>query len=224
MSVAKEVTIAGNANKSFINAWFTSRTSDIKQLSGSYALVDMMETLKSGARDYPDAKAYTNSDKWGSYRDAGSQLLEIASLSHNYIYDIFMIDLSGNILFTLAEETDLGTNLFTGELSHTLFAKSVQRTIDEPNIHFSDIERYAPSNNALAGFFSMPIWNIESQIVGVLSVQVKLDDIYQQLYSFNSENLQIQQYLVGADNRLRSSYDNTERRHIGHSIRLCLDP
>lgn len=221
-SISNEVTIAGNANKSYINAWFNSRTNDIKQLSGSYTLVDMIKNLKQGANEYGNVQQYTQSDAWASYRDAGSQLLEIASLSHNYIYDIFMIDLSGNILFTLAEETDLGSNLFTGELRQTLFAKAVGKTISEPTIHFSDVEHYEPSNNALASFFTMPIWDLNSEMVGVLAVQVKLDDIYQQLHTFNSDNIQIQQYLVGADNRLRSSYDDSGEDILSTSPALAL--
>ncbi len=210
-SIGKEVTIAGNANKSYISAWFESRFSDIRQLSGSYMLVEMMDKLESGAKDFPNAKAYIASDSWRNYRDAGSQLLEIASLNHNYIYDIFMIDLSGNILFALAEESDLGTNLVSGHYKDTQFARAVQRTITDPSIHFSDVERYAPSNNTLAGFFTAPIWDVERNMVGVLAVQVKLDHIYEKLLSFNNDNMRVRQYLVGPDKKLRSTYDNTKQ-------------
>ena len=170
-----------------------------------------MNKLKLGAQGYPDAKVYIESENWKSYQDAGSQLLEVASLNHKYIYDIFMIDTSGNILFALAEESDLGTNLISGKYRDSLFAKSVQATINDSGTHFSDVERYAPSNNTLAGFFSLPIWDINRNMVGVLAVQIKLDEIYQQLYSFNNETLKIRQYLVGNDMLLRSTYNESKQ-------------
>lgn len=222
VSIGKEVTIAGNANRNFIRSWFDSRFDDVKQLSGSYTLVEMMNKLKAGAQAYPNASAYIESDSWQNYRDAGSQLLEIASLNHNHIYDIFMIDTSGNILFALAEESDLGTNLVSGKYKDTLFSKAVKATLEDSGTHFSDVERYAPSNNTLAGFFSTPIWDIERNMVGVLAVQVKLDEIYQQLYTFNNDTLKIRQYILGKDMLLRSTYNASQRDVLEQTSELSL--
>lgn len=205
-STGKEVTIAGNANKNFISSWFYSRFDDVKQLSGSYTLVEMMKKLETEATDYPSAQEYVQSTQWRNYRDAGSQLLEMASLNHSYIYDIFMIDRSGNILFALAEERDLGTNLLSGKYRDTAFANAVGKTLNDSRTHFSDVERYEPSNNVLAGFFSTPIWDVERNMVGVLAVQIQLDDIYRQLDFFSKDNVNIHQFLIGRDHKLRSMY------------------
>ncbi len=221
-SIGKEVTIAGNAGKNFLDAWFSSRFGDIRQLSGSYTLIEMMKKLNSESTKYATASDYITSDQWQNYQGAGSRTLEMASLNHDYIYDIFMIDTSGNILFALAEENDLGTNLVTGQYKNTLFAKAVRRTFDEPGIHFSDIERYSPSSNALASFFSIPIWDEKRNMIGILAVQIKLDDIYQQLNFFNRENLNIHQYLLGTDSKLRSSYDETGEDVLLASSNLAL--
>lgn len=209
-SVSNKVTIAGNGNKKYISSWFNSRFSDLRQLSSSFLLLEVMENLKQGNKRFDNAKAFTQSQSWLNYSGEGTKLLEVASLSHSYIYDVFLIDDSGNILFSLAEQSDLGENLLTGSLSQTQFATTVKKTIQQPKSYFSDIERYSPSNNTLAGFFTAPLFDNSGGLVGVLAIQVKLDNIFQQLYSFNTEQLQINQYLVGKDKLLRSSALNSE--------------
>ncbi|MFT6030324.1 MAG: hypothetical protein ACI8O8_002068 [Oleiphilaceae bacterium] len=46
------------------------------------------------------------------------------NLSKNYhnVYDIFLIDTQGNILFTVEPEAGFGTNLFTGKYYETQFS------------------------------------------------------------------------------------------------------
>ena len=210
-SVSNEVTIAGHGNKKFITSWFDSRFNDIKQLSGSNALLNLMSDLNEGKTGFDNAKSFVESDKWANYNDDGTKMLELASFSHNYIYDVLLIDTTGNILFSLAKESDLGHNLLHGELSDTRLAQTVNKTLLKPQSYFSDIERYAPSNNTLAGFFTAPLWDKQQNMIGVLAIQVKLDSIFQQLYIFNTNMLKVNQYIVGDDNLSRSSYQGLEQ-------------
>ncbi|KZY84273.1 hypothetical protein A3741_30035 [Oleiphilus sp. HI0069] len=46
--------------------------------------------------------------------------------AYPYVYDIFLIDNQGNILYTIEHEDDFGTNLFDGRYAQTKFSWLVQ--------------------------------------------------------------------------------------------------
>jgi methyl-accepting chemotaxis protein len=58
-------------------------------------------------------------------------------------YDIFLINMTGDILFTTAKEDDLGTNLVSGKYKDTYLAKLFHEALIEPSV--SDIDSYEPS-------------------------------------------------------------------------------
>ena len=58
-------------------------------------------------------------------------------------YDIFLIDKEGNILHTLKEEDDLGTNLIGGKYKDSSLAKVFAEGLTESSM--SDVEFYEPS-------------------------------------------------------------------------------
>ncbi|MDF1879646.1 response regulator, partial [Sulfurimonas sp. SAG-AH-194-C20] len=99
----------------------------------------------------------------------------------------------------------IGTSLITGDYKDTKFADVFKKTCKDQEIHFSDLEHYAPSNNIVAGFFTAPIINENGIFIGVFAVQIKLERIYE-LFKENAfiENGMMQTYLVGEDAYLRS--------------------
>ncbi|SFV65527.1 Methyl-accepting chemotaxis protein [hydrothermal vent metagenome] len=78
---------------------------------------------------------------------------------YDYVWDVFFIDLKGNILYTNEHESDLGTSLMTGPYKDTKFADTFRKTLKDQKIHFSDLERYGPSNNMITCFLTAPIIN-----------------------------------------------------------------
>ena len=88
-------------------------------------------------------------------------------------YDVFLIDPDGNIIYTLARENDLGTNLLDGPFRETGLAELFRTVthIYEPEI--SGIEFYPPSRRA-AGFVASPILE-GGRLEGVVAFQINND-------------------------------------------------
>ncbi len=199
---------AATLEKKFINNWFHYRETDIRSWSQSDSVVDFLSYLEY---DFQNEKSslheYIKSD---SYADATimmeKDILQLVK-NYDYLYDVFLIDKSANILYTFAKEADLGTNLIDGAYASTKFAKAVRKTIVDKNIHFSDLELYAPSNNIVAGFLVAPVFD-EGDFIGVFAIQIKLDTIYHLFEDEKISNRAFSHYLVGEDGILRSKLDD----------------
>ena len=192
--------------KKFINNWFHYRVIDIQSWSNSSAVKGLMEELseefttsKKSLKEYTATDAYFNTTI-----DMDTDLLRLEK-DYDYIYDIFLIDMQGNILYTNEHEPDFATSLESGPYKETKLAKSFRATKDDGKIHFSDLEKYAPSNNSVAAFFTAPIEDANGKRIGVFAIQIKIGKIYDLFHlKHSSENEGNSNYLVGADGLLRS--------------------
>ncbi|NEQ96835.1 MAG: adenylate/guanylate cyclase domain-containing protein [Cyanothece sp. SIO2G6] len=127
-------------------------------------------------------------------------------------YDFFLIDpQTGNIVYSVYKETDYGTNLTDGPYSRSNFAKVVAAVQDNPDrgaIQVVDFKTYKPSYAAPAAFMACPIYD-ESAFVGILAVQMPVDEINQVLtgnQNWQRDGLGAsgETYLVGPDYLMRS--------------------
>jgi len=57
---------------------------------------------------------FVHSDEYTTLVDAQPKSLVNLAHEYDYVYDLFLIDLKGNILYTIKHESDLGTNLLNG--------------------------------------------------------------------------------------------------------------
>ncbi|MCP4657799.1 MAG: response regulator [bacterium] len=118
---------------------------------------------------------------------------------------MFLIDVAGNILFSVAAESDLGTNILTGPYSDTLFARACEQALATRRPVFSDLERYAPSDHDVAGFLVAVVVDDHGEVNGLLALQVPMapiDAIMQDRAGLGQTG---ETYLVGRDLRMRSS-------------------
>lgn len=120
-------------------------------------------------------------------------------------YDIYYIDKKGNILFSLKNEADVGTNLFSGPYKLTQFASTARKAIEEQRLLFSDLEFYAPSFEKLTGFFLQPVTDETDNLVGIIALQISMDRINQIISQEAGYGETGQAFLVGKDRLLRSA-------------------
>ena len=127
------------------------------------------------------------------------------------LYDIFMVDLKGNLIYTDFKEKDYATNLKDGVYSDTGIARVYRKalSIGEDEIAFDDFKPYEPSYNAPAAFIATPIF-IDGKREGVLIFQMPVD-IINNIMRFN-DNFKAaglgesgECYLVGQDYMMRSN-------------------
>lgn len=127
-------------------------------------------------------------------------------------YDLFLIDFaSGEIVYSVAKQTDYATSLNRGPYRRSGLAKVVEAVRDNPGkgfVQIVDFQPYAPSYGAPAVFLAAPIYN-GPHLIGILAVDLPVDKIDFILTSNNNweeEGLAKtgQVYLVGSDLLMRS--------------------
>ena len=95
------------------------------------------------------------------------------------LYDIFLVDRAGNIVYTAFKELDFGTNLAFGPYRTSglgdLF-RLVEDNNDIPEAQLVDFTFYRPSYGAPASFMGVPIVE-NGEFLGMLAVQVPVDRV-----------------------------------------------
>ena len=127
------------------------------------------------------------------------------------LYDIFMVDLNGNLIYTDFKEKDFATNLKTGVYSDSGIANVYKKSLslNEGEVAFEDFAPYEPSYNSPASFLGTPIY-VNGKLKGVLIFQMPVDsinNIMQFNQDFNKSGLgeSGEVYLVGSDFKMRSN-------------------
>lgn len=136
----------------------------------------------------------------------------------NNFYDVFLISKENlQIVYSVFKETDYATSLKDGPYKDTNFAKMAKKIVNEyemnafkdPEVYFTDFERYSPSYFAPAAFIMAPIFNVDGDFEGVFAAQIKADNINRVTannYKWKKIGLGLtgNSYLVGEDLLLRS--------------------
>lgn len=128
---------------------------------------------RSKLSDHPVSNAYTLAHytfhPW--FRDLTSRL--------NF-YDMFLIDgVTGDMVYTVSKEPDLGTSLMDGPYASTRLGQLVKAIIASPQrgtVFLADTSLYQPSGNVPAMFIATPIF-ANWKFMGVLAAQVNSDAI-----------------------------------------------
>ena len=187
-----------------ISAFFNEKLIDLRVQSENMATTQFLAALTRAFRQSgkPLSK-FVGSPEWAALIGArGGELATMRKLAE--YDDIFLIDATGNILFTVAREPDLGMNLFEGELSGTRFAGACREALKTGTPNFSDLEFYAPSRGAVAGFLAAAVADETGQNIGVIAFQIRgaaIDAIVHQKVGLGQTG---DTHLVGPDLILRS--------------------
>jgi len=88
----------------------------------------------------------------------------------NGFYDLFIINLDGDIVYTVKHESDLHTNLVYGEYRQTELAYVFNGALKNAKPNISDYDFYVPSND-FAAFIAEPIVD-NGKTIGVVAVQM----------------------------------------------------
>ena len=203
----------------FISNWFEYRFRDLRAQAENNANVsslnDLIDSFKKSEKTIED---FAGSDEWEATVGTKKNHLNTISRIYDFYYDIFLIDLEGNILFSLSRESDLGTNLYNGPYNDTLFASTVRKSIETNRSLFSDFESYAPSGGITAGFLTTPLLDDSGKTVGIYAVQIEVDRINEAVINQSAASSTEASYLVGEDLILRTplgeDYESVLTRRI----------
>jgi PAS domain S-box-containing protein len=91
--------------------------------------------------------------------------------------DLLLIDLKGNVIYSVAKESDFATNLHTGPWKNTGLARAVLPLLDNPvaGVHaFARLAEYPPSARP-AQFYAVPILHPADGLLGVVAMQMSIE-------------------------------------------------
>jgi PAS domain S-box-containing protein len=126
------------------------------------------------------------------------------------LHDIFIIDLMGNIVYTVFKENDFATNIVSGIYSNSGLARVYKKAknASKNEIVFEDFAPFEPSFNQPASFLATPIYNKDIKI-GVLVFQLPIEEINKIMTIDSTQEASGlgktgEAYLVGPDFLMRS--------------------
>ena len=191
-----------------LNNLITIRESKKNQIENYFShCFSAMNDIQNNLRVQNGLEAFSSSFKKGLQSEHYKQTYNkyykgLKSLKETFgFYDIFLIDPSGNIIFTEKRESDLGLNLQSDSLNNTGLAKAFLK--GRTSTVFIDFSWYAPSRSP-AAFLATPFFNKDNKITGVVVFQLsseKINNIMKERIGNARTN---EAYLVGPDYLMRS--------------------
>lgn len=113
-------------------------------------------------------------------------------------YDLFLIEArTGQVLFTVAGESDLGANLKSGDLKDEGLAQLWKRVVETEKPAKVDYSRYSPSNGDFACFSGGPVFSDNGKLMAVVAIQISpepFNDIVQRRQGMGESG---ETYLIG---------------------------
>lgn len=129
------------------------------------AMEDLIRSFSSGGINSPEYR-----ETEGKYRP-----LMTAFSAKAEIHDLILISANGDVVFSLAKERDLGTNLRTGRYKDTELARVYNLGREGQEGAISEIRIYEPSHGP-AVFLAAPVKD-GGRLVGVLAIQMPIKEI-----------------------------------------------
>ncbi|WP_050569174.1 methyl-accepting chemotaxis protein [Vibrio campbellii] len=117
-------------------------------------------------------------------------------------YDIFIVDESGDVIYTVAREADYQTNLVSGAYSNSGLGDVYRAIRAGKQFAAVDFAPYAPSNGDPAAFLGVPL-KVEGE-QWMVATQMSIDGINQLMNLRSGMGKSGETYLVGSDYRMRS--------------------
>lgn len=147
----------------------------------------------------------------------------------NYEFDdLFLIStVSGQILYSAAQGSDLGANLKSGPLSSSGLANLWSRMNQTGELVIKDFSDYPPTARPEL-FIGVPVLDAQGARTALLVIAVSIDNINEIMERHGQFGDSGESYLVGSDLRLRSElrFDSGEilRKEVdSESVRLALN-
>ncbi len=196
-----------NAVKDFSKGWQDLGGNQKDKLQKAYITGNSFPTGEKEKLDFAnDGTAYSDIHK--KYHPWFREAL----YTHEY-YDIFLLDMQGNLVYSVFKELDYATNLNAGQWKDSGLGEAFRAAISANGQAFVDFKPYAPSYDAPASFISTPITE-NGKVVGVLVFQMSISRINALMQEPRGLGESGESYIVGEDYLMRSDSRFSEETTI----------
>jgi len=155
-----------------IRGYMVERIADTRLIARSNVTRDAIARLsRSYQSAHPGTPEYQKAD--ARYRAYFERYIDDAAM----FYDVFLIDLQGEIVYSQRHESDFATNLVDGPYRDSGLADAFRESRMTLESVASSFEFYQPSQ-AMAAFVAVPVIR-EGRLLGVIAFQLRIAQIYQ---------------------------------------------
>ena len=165
---------------------------------------------------YPISEKYKLIDAKNSseYNDIHTQYHEtLVELIEKFRFDdlLFIDYKTGDVVYSVIKETDIGTNLLNGTYQTSNLAEVVRKVQEHPEkgvVQIVDFQEYHPSYGEPVIFMAVPISNGPHE-VGILAVQINVDQLNEittgyEKWKNDGLGKTGETFLIGSDGLMRS--------------------
>jgi len=212
-----------NLKAELVETWFEDRFIDLNRYAKSRLSSELLSSLSKGFElSGLSLNKYTQSNERIVRLEAFQDDLVTIYDQYDYIHNILLIDPLGNILYSVENNNDLGTNALVGEGVYvgTLFSEALERTLKKKSSNFAYLEGQILDKNYLSVFISAPVINLDGVSIGAIAVQLNLNRILTLLKS-EAHQSHIYQYLVNQNNDLLTPVDTDWKEVLKRKIFEC---
>ena len=202
----EKLTVVAELKTNWISNYLKKWVSDTALLSKAPSIVATIAEMENVFKD--SQKTFTVFAKSAEYEALIKKIdLYLKDVMDRYnCEDLFLIDNTGNVVYTVLHESDFGANMITGKYNDSNLAKVTKKILKgEVRSGLTDFEFYAPSGNMPAAFSAHGIYTDQGEILAVVALQLsiqEIDVIMQQAYGMGKTG---ETYLVGGDYLMRSN-------------------
>lgn len=146
-------------------------------------------------------------------------------LTGHGLYDVFLVNPAGRIVYTVFKEVDYATNLVTGPFAGSGLAKAFEHTkkLKDGETYIDDFAIYTPSYEAPAAFASTPLFE-NGKYIGALIVQLPLDRIDAVANARDGLGEKGQIIVLGQDGKLRAdTFRTKDQYNVAKSFAMGAD-
>lgn len=187
-----------------VTDWFRVRQLDIESLAASRLVAPIITNLQHAQQNNnTSTKDFIKSPTAQSITEPTRRLLLGYQERYDYMEDIFLLSVSGDILLTTNRGSEWGGNINEIELSRTNFSKTALKSMRDQISLFSDLELWSKSSNHYSGFFITPVFNKSKNVIGAFAVRTDLTPLMA-VFQDTHHNDQWR-YIVGDDGKLRTT-------------------
>ncbi len=197
---------------------FTLSDSTVKGIS---ALSKGYVALGKGAQSVLQGKAASSNNAGGISSHAASSFSAYDQAYFKYAptfhkgssaygwEDMYLIDTSGNVVFSILRNSDFATNLVSGPWKDSGLARAVMPLLHDAvpgMLGFGDFSSYLPRENLLSAFLAMPVFDEEKhQFLGVVAIQFPIKRVNELMHAESGMGETGEAMLVGKDGWLLSN-------------------
>ncbi len=182
-----------------IERFFVEKVAEMEHLLTTDIVVTALERLQHtwGASGL-SLSEFVTTPGWHMRAELFS--MELSRFLKNPIYeDVLLVDLKGNILFSMQKSSELGQNLFSEPLSSTFFGQTARQALSVNSTLFAVMGSLGGGHDQKVGYLLHSILDPLADPVGVLALRISLEALNTELMDDSMLLMSGKSFLIGSD-------------------------